>query len=247
MRPSRARQERFGALDVTVFGGDDGLGGGDGPLVVLCHGFGAPGDDLVPLGRMLACPPGTRFCFPCAPLSLGGFYGGDSRAWWMIDMMRYQRILMTGRFDELTDNEPDGLTAAREKLVESLDAIERGLGVRPGRMVLGGFSQGAMLSLDLALRTARPLLGLVVLSGALITRRAWTAQLDAGARRGLPVFQSHGAYDEILPYPVAEQLRDLLTKHELPVEFHAFDGGHQIPEPVLRRLGDFLSRVLTTG
>ena len=61
------------------------------------------------------------------------------------------------------------------------------------------------------------------------------------------VVASHGAYDEILPYPVAEQLRDLLKKHELPVEFHAFDGGHQIPEPVLRRLGDFLGRVLTTA
>ena len=241
----RPRLERLGALDVLVTGGDDGRGGGDGPLVVLCHGFGAPGQDLVPLGRMLDVPAGTRLCFPAAPLSLGGMFFGDSRAWWMIDMARLQGMLMTGQFDEMTAREPDGLHAARDQLVETLDAIERSLGVRPGQTVLGGFSQGAMLSLDLALRTGRSLAGLVLLSGTLMARLEWTARLHSGARRGLPVFQSHGSFDEILPFALAEELHELLASGGLPVEFHRFDGGHQIPEPVLRRLGAFLTRVLT--
>lgn len=243
----RPRQERIGALDVLVMGGDDGRGGGDGPMVVLCHGFGAPGLDLVPLGRMLDVPAGTRLCFPAAPLSLGGLFFGDARAWWMIDMARLQGMLMTGQFDELTAREPDGLHEARDKLVETLDALESRLGVRPGQTVLGGFSQGAMLSLDVALRTSRRLAGLVLLSGTLMARLEWTARLHGGTRRGLPVFQSHGAYDEILPFPLAEELRELLASGGLPVEFHRFDGGHEIPEPVLRRLGGFLTRVLTSA
>jgi predicted esterase len=52
---------------------------------VLLHGFGAPGDDLLPLAEALDLP--VRFVFPAAPLELGmgGFYG-DSRAWWMLDL-----------------------------------------------------------------------------------------------------------------------------------------------------------------
>lgn len=240
----RPRIERFGALDVVVQGGDDGRGGGDGPLLVLCHGFGAPGNDLVPLGSMLGVPAGTRLCFPAAPLSLGGSFFGDSRAWWMIDIERYQRLLLSGRFDEITAHEPDGMGAARDKLQETLAAIERSLGARPERTVLGGFSQGSMLSLDLALRCERPLAGLVLLSSTLAARELWAQRLAAGVRRGLPVFQSHGAYDELLPFGVAEQLRELLLGGGLQVEFHAFDGGHQIPEPVLHKLGGFLRRVL---
>ena len=52
----RVRRERVGELDVVISGGSDGVGGGDGPLVVLLHGFGAPGTDLVGLGQMLTAP-----------------------------------------------------------------------------------------------------------------------------------------------------------------------------------------------
>ncbi len=66
-------------------------------------------------------------------------------------------------------------------------------------------------------------------------------------RKGLPVFQSHGMQDEILPYVGAERLRDALSKSGLVVEWHSFRGGHEIPEPVLRRLSTFLTKVLTTA
>ena len=237
----RPRQERIGALDVLVTGGDDGRGGGDGPMVVLCHGFGAPGLDLVPLGRMLDVPAGTRLCFPAAPLSLGGMFFGDARAWWMIDMARLQGMLMTGQFDELTSREPDGLHEARDKLVETLDALESRLGVRPGQTVLGGFSQGAMLSLDVALRTDVALLGVILWSGTLIAEPQWRPQLQS--RRGLPVLQSHGRQDPMLPYSIAVTLRSHLTAAGLQVDWHEFTGGHEIPLPVLQATSDFLNRV----
>lgn len=72
------REETFGSLRVRITGGADREGGGDGPAIVLLHGFGAPGHDLVGLWRTLRVPEGTRFVFPEAPLSLGPAYMGDA-------------------------------------------------------------------------------------------------------------------------------------------------------------------------
>ncbi|MBW2687113.1 MAG: hypothetical protein JRE19_14540, partial [Deltaproteobacteria bacterium] len=61
------REERFAGITVRLTGGEDREGGGDGPLVVLMHGFGAPGTDLVGLWRVLGVPSSIRFAFPEAP------------------------------------------------------------------------------------------------------------------------------------------------------------------------------------
>jgi phospholipase/carboxylesterase len=79
------REETIAGLHVRITGGDDREGGGDGPLVVLLHGFGAPGDDLVGLWRQLQVPRETRFVFPEATLALDAALFGTGRAWWMID------------------------------------------------------------------------------------------------------------------------------------------------------------------
>src|SRR5262245_12603157 len=78
------REGKFGGLKVRITGGSDREGGGRGPLVVLLHGFGAPGDDLVGLWRVLDVPRDIRFAFPEAPHGVpGGLVQG--RAWWHLD------------------------------------------------------------------------------------------------------------------------------------------------------------------
>jgi phospholipase/carboxylesterase len=124
-----------------------------------------------------------------------------------------------------------------------LKEIEQKFGADPKKTVLGGFSQGAMLSCDLILHTDRPYAGLVQLSGNILAQPVWGPLLPK--RKGLPVFQSHGVQDEILPYVGAERLRDAMGKSGLAVEWHAFRGGHEIPELVLRRLGPFLTNALS--
>lgn len=232
------KTSRFGDLNVCVCGGTDGDGGGDGPLVVLLHGFGAPATDLVGLERALSLPREVRFAFPAAPLSLEPMGFGDGRAWWMIDMMRLQRDMMMGRLERMLDEVPDGLEAARNKLLTTLDALQSSLGVAPERVVLGGFSQGAMLSCDTVLRSSRPFAGLVLLSGTMIAASEWLPLMPA--RAAVPVFQSHGTFDPILPYAAAERLRDTLGAAGVTVDFTAFRGQHEIPMPVLERLGAWL-------
>ena len=245
--------EQLGGLKVRLTGGTDGRGGGNGPVVVLLHGWGAPGDDLVPLGHEIDAPTGTRYVFPEASLPLQMGFGdpsstsgpraesSGSRGWWMLDIEKRQREIAAGRARDLSREVPTGLTEARAKVVALLDELERRIGVK--QIVLGGFSQGAMLACDVALRTGRPLAGLVMLSGTLLAADEWTPLIPK--RKGLRVFQSHGSADPLLPSFMAEQLRDLLKQGGLSVEWVGFRGGHEIPSPVLDKLGGFLRAVLT--
>lgn len=210
-----------------------------GAVCVLLHGFGAPGTDLVPLSQVLRAPAGTTFVFPRAPLDLGAAFAGG-RAWWMIDIAALQTAMASGRHRDLAGSEPDGLDEARAKLAACLDAIDAEL--EPTRLVLGGFSQGSMLATDYALSSDRRLEGLILFSGTLLAEPRWTGA--AAARSGLPVVQSHGRSDPVLPYAGAERLRDVLVSGGLPVDFVPFAGGHEIPLPAVERASGLLSRVL---
>ncbi|GKS60379.1 esterase [Nitrospira sp.] len=236
------RTIQIGGLTVRVAGGDDGQGGGEGPLVVLLHGFGAPGDDLVPLAGELRVPSGTRFVFPHGPLSLNMGYG-EARAWWIIDMNRLAQERAVGRLRDLSAEVPRGLPAAREALESLLVDLPKRISVDHDNTIIGGFSQGAMLTCDLVMRTACPCAGLIQLSSTLFARQEWNP--DLSPRRGLPVFQSHGTDDEILHYQMAERLRDELCEAGLSVEWHGFQGGHEIPASVMTRLNQFLTNVLS--
>lgn len=236
------KRSKLGGLEVVIAGEGD-------TTVLLCHGFGAPGTDLVGLERMLDAPPGTRFVFPAAPTELGLPFS-DARAWWMIDLARYERDIRDGRgatwapaagragseaTTRMSREVPSGLAAARERLLALIEELHA------PRLVLGGFSQGAMLACDVALRAATPLAGLVLLSGAIVAEDEW-APLFA-ARRGLRVFQSHGTDDPLLPYLVAERLRLLWENAGADVTFEGFRGGHEIPPQVMSELGAFLRAV----
>jgi phospholipase/carboxylesterase len=224
------RETKLGPLTVRIAGGTDRQGGGSGPVVVLLHGFGAPGTDLVPLWRVLDVPSDVRFVFPAAPLDLGAMgWGGDSRAWWMIDMAALELAMTTGRMRDLSKDVPPGLPEARALVLEMLEALDRELA--PSQLVLGGFSQGAMLAMDTALHTDRALAGLVLMSGTLLCEDVWQARLPS--RAGLKVVQSHGSMDQLLSIQAAERLRDLMIAAGLEVSWVGFRGGHEIPHRVL--------------
>jgi phospholipase/carboxylesterase len=178
------KRERIADLDCVLAGGVDGDGGGDDPMVVLMHGFGAGGDDLVAVADELDVPAGTRWVFPAGPLEMPAIYG-DARAWWMIELERIQRELARGGAADRAAEVPEGLTEARRQVRALLDALARDRGRRDGRTVLGGFSQGAMVATDAAIVGALPLAGLVVWSGTLIAEREWRPR-----RRRWPVAAS---------------------------------------------------------
>jgi phospholipase/carboxylesterase len=216
-------------------------------LVVLLHGFGAPGDDLVPLFRQLDVPREVRFAFPEATLDLGEMGGpgyAGARAWWMIDAATLGAAARGERPDR-TSLVPDGLTEARATITDVLAGLAALLGAKPARTILGGFSQGAMLTVDVAVRRDEPFAGLALMSGTVIALPEWTPGFPKLA--GLPVLQSHGRADPLLPFASAERLRDLLRGAGADVRWVDFAGGHTITSSVLDGLGKLIRDVAAVG
>jgi phospholipase/carboxylesterase len=229
--------ELLGPLRVHAAGGSDGRGVGDGPAVLLCHGFGAPGDDLVSLARVIDAGRSVRWFFPEAPLTVPG----AGRAWWQLDMARIQSMMMRGDPRALADETPPGLAKARAALEATIDALATERGVAREKLIVGGFSQGAMLTTEIALHADRPFAGLVVLSGNLLSAERWT---EAAGRSGpsLHAFLAHGRQDPVLPFAGAEALRALLEKSFAAVDWVAHGGQHEIPPPVVVGLAAFARR-----
>jgi phospholipase/carboxylesterase len=185
----------------------------------------------------------VRFAFPAAPLQLEPSLPADvsGRAWWQIDMAELQRAVMMRDNEALTGRVPAGLSEARAQLLELLDVLERDYGAARERLVLGGFSQGAMLATDVTLHAARPPAALVIMSGSLIAKAEWLPLMKA--RAGLPVLQSHGRSDPVLSFEIAEQLRSALQAAGMPVDFQPFSGGHGIPNGVVEALSRLVSGI----
>jgi phospholipase/carboxylesterase len=205
------QRQRFGSLDAIVVGDS-------GPVCVLLHGWGAPGDDLVGVTEWIDAP-GWRWVFPAAPMKSGPD-DPAGRAWWKLDLDAFER----SSADDRADEKPPGLPSARAQVRALLDAVAKAMPGAP--IVLGGFSQGAMLALDVALHDPRPLAGLILMSGTLINAAEWTPRM--AARAGLPVLQSHGRSDPLLSFRAAEALRDLMLEGGLDVAWVPFRGGHEL-------------------
>lgn len=233
------RTERLGSLNAHISGGSDGQGGGTGPVVVLMHGFGAAGDDLVPLTRVLRVPSNVRFVFPEAPLALDAW---GSRAWWMIDPELFERRAR-GEAPDRSGELPQELPHVRAQMLDLLDTMYTRLDISHERVLLGGFSQGSMLALDLALHLTRKPAALALLSSTLIARSLWVPKMSSLA--GLPIMQSHGHEDPLLSFEAAESLRDLLVAASADVTFVPFRGGHEIPSNVLSELSSLVTRALS--
>jgi phospholipase/carboxylesterase len=230
---------KMGSLEVRAAGGSDRKGGGDGPAVLLCHGFGAQGDDLVSFARAVDAGRDVRWFFPEGPLAIDVGFGMEGRAFWNIDILRFQRLAMMGNYSSLMEETPEGLAEAREKLEAVIATLEGSYGVRRDRLVIGGFSQGAMLSAEVALHAERPFAGIALLSGALVSTERWRS---AAATSGpsIRAFMSHGRADPIIPFAVGEALRALLEQSGAQVDWVPHNGQHEIPSVVVDRLGAFL-------
>lgn len=98
--------------------------------------------------------------------------------------------------------------------------------------VVGGFSQGTVMSYSLGLGAGRPIpAGILAMSGFIPTVDVWSA--DLGARRDLPVFIAHGSLDPIISVDFARAARDTLGDAGLAVEYHESASAHHIDPRVL--------------
>jgi phospholipase/carboxylesterase len=214
--------------------------------VILCHGFGAPPSDLVSLaGEFMEVDEIARevvFIFPAAPLELDPLF--DARAWWMIDVEKIQQLVLEGSTRQMRGESPDLLPKRRENLTRVIDHCRVDFSLPASKVIIGGFSQGAMLSTDVALHYPEPLGGLIAWSGALINEEIWSAK--AREQSALTIVQSHGRSDPILPFSGGEDLRDMLTESGHEVRFCEFNGEHSIALESIKLAAQLIGEVASS-
>jgi phospholipase/carboxylesterase len=185
---------------------------------LLLHGFGANKDDLAPLASALLSPidPTIPIYF-YLPEGVTTLRPGSS-AWWPLDLadiQMYMAVQSGGvQSDAVFDHTPTGMRDSATRLQQLLDYMH----TQHQSLGIGGFSQGAMLSVELALRTLAagryPLSLLFLLSGALCSRASWmalVAQIAAAPPSlKIDVFQTHGTHDTVLPFIGGEKLATFL-------------------------------------
>jgi phospholipase/carboxylesterase len=151
----------------------------------------------------------------------------------MLDLAQLEAQLRSGAVRDRRAEVPDGLASVRDHLTRFLAELAARYAIEDRQLVLGGFSQGAMLSLDVALHRASAPAALILMSGTLLAETVWAPRFPRLA--GVPILQSHGRADELLPFSIAELLRDSLRHAGAAVDFVPFVGGHEIPPLVLDR------------
>jgi phospholipase/carboxylesterase len=210
--------------------------------LLLCHGFGASAEDLFglaePLVRLFERQSRQPLMvFPEAPIDMSDFGIEGGRAWWPLNMAKLLAMAQSNDFDSIRNEEPPGLDYARKSLVDAIDAMTERFGLSTSDLILGGFSQGAMLAADTAIRgLTQPPRRLVLFSGAMICQTAWTTHARSLAET--VVFQSHGLQDPVLPIQTGRWLSEFMTEHAKEANFHTFHGGHGIPPEAIEALAN---------
>ena len=204
--------------------------GGNGPLsLVLLHGYGSRAEQWLQFEHVIKVPNDGRLIFLQGPLR-GPISG--SRGWWWLNLEG--NIPQGERLPDLSRTRPVGIKVASRMVREYLRDIE-------GPIVLGGFSQGAMVSAEIAFQTDQELAALVLLGGTTVNEAAWVQQF--ANRRRLPIFIAHGRSDPVLPFAITQRFKTKLADAGLSVTWVPFEGGHEIPSIVLVELNKFLVTV----
>jgi phospholipase/carboxylesterase len=192
--------------------------------MVLLHGRGADENDLFPFFDILDPERRLVGVTPGGPL----FLPPGGRHWYIVPRVGYP--------------EPRTFLDSYQRLDEFLGAIPGAFGVPPQRTIIGGFSQGTVMSYALGLGRGRQSpAGIIAMSGFIPTVEGWDADVD---RPGLPVWISHGRQDPVISVQFAREARDLLTSAGLDVSYHESDVGHQVDQQTVAQLPGWVADVI---
>ncbi|MGL5063319.1 MAG: alpha/beta hydrolase [Microcoleus sp.] len=181
-------------------------------LIVALHGWGANAQDLTPLAPAFNLPD-YQFIFAEAPFPHPQLPGG--KMWY-----------------DLQSNDIQGLVKSRQLLEEFLLSLEGVTGIPLSRTILGGFSQGGAMTLDVGLNL--PVAGLICLSGYLHSSSTVSQSVLP------PILMVHGRQDSVVPLSAAVRARDTLLAAGASVEYREFNMGHEIQPEVISLMRSFV-------
>ena len=190
------------------------------PTLVLLHGYGSNKEDLYGLKPYL--PKLNIVCFQ-GPISLG--MGGY--AWYPIEWENGAKMIDGDAVEEAAQLVLESLKTWQEQHVESNEVF------------IGGFSQGAITSLQILLQGFRAK-GFVLMSGYALPE--WHEALKS-ISTDAPIFQSHGMMDPVIPYTWAQATAEGLS-HLNEYTFHSYPMAHSLNALCLQDIHAFLTPLL---
>lgn len=197
-------------------------------LVILIHGYGSNGEDLISLAAMMQPSlPYAVFVAPNAPSQLP--HMAAAHQWWPIETFSMAERAV-------------GAAAAAPTLDAFISEELNKAGLTSDRMVLVGFSQGTMMALHVGLRRLEAVAGIVGISGMLVASES----LEADIRSRPPVLLIHGTQDDVVPFRSMELASSALANAGVPVATHASVGlDHSVGPDGLSAATQFARLVLS--
>lgn len=231
-----------------------------------------PAVEIAPAGQPLEIftlnPAGSRLPPPCAVIWLGGMgtdvhdfaelpeqiaqLRGPAAQYYLVNAPKIELAAAPGKRVRAWYDLPGRLGAGREDeervrgsaaRVSRLISQVAAKGMPRQRIFLAGFSQGASMALFTGLRQELALGGIIALSGYLPLAETLPAEIRSGGR-STPVFMGHGAYDEIVPLPLAEQSARLIRGCGARVAWREYEAEHDFGAEAIGDIAEFLRQVI---
>lgn len=194
--------------------------------LILNHGRGADENDLFPL--LDAIDPDRRLLGVSTGAPIVGVPPGG-RHWYAVERVGYPHPETFGRSYEALGERLDGLLAER--------------GVDWSRTVLGGFSQGTVMSYALALGAGRPVpAAIAAMSGFIPEVEGWRAELEP--RSDLATFIHHGSEDPVISVEFARAARERLQGAGIEPVYRETPSGHWLPAEIVGDLRGFIAAAI---
>jgi phospholipase/carboxylesterase len=192
-------------------------------LLILMHGYGSSGDDLIPVGLSIKqLLPNTAIIFANAPIPCEN---GSGFQWFSMRTMNLFTILKEIKRSHI--------------LISHLvkEQLER-FNLSTNNLILGGFSQGAMMTMFNGLRSTDKYMALLCFSG-MMPDTFETISKEIGSKPDVCLI--HGNMDNVVPYDSMSKAEEMLRELDVPFKSYTIDGMmHEINYEALDKVKEFI-------
>ncbi len=196
-------------------------------LIILLHGYGSHMGDLAGLASEID---DTNYIYLCpnAPIEMDVGFGQKGYAWYPISSTK----------------EPDdsALSESITNLNKTIDSVISEYPIDKNKILIGGFSQGGMMTIHAGLLKPELYAGAFILSSRMLKRSEFEQKVYD--TRKIPVFMSHGLTDMIISIDDGRNTRDLLNSYGYEVEYHEYDMAHQIVNKTIEDLRNWITNLI---
>ena len=219
------KEKIIGELKTIVVEPDIIVENNDTNLIIVLHGYGANMNDLVSLSENIGDGK-SIFVFPNAPFEFQLSYQLYGYAWIFPPTMDSEEM-------------PESMTESIDKLMVAVDILIEDYNIKLPNVILGGFSQGAIMSASFGLIRPDIFKGIFMLSGMLLGESYLVSNIQSD--NGQRVFVSHGEFDSLVPFSNLNKIVKFLESYGYSPEFHQYPMGHELSLQSINDLGKWIN------